>query len=38
MALPNRKIIEISPKTIIWVLVIGVLAYLLYLVRDVLAV
>ncbi len=38
MAAPNRKIIEISPKTILWVLIIGILAYLVYLVRDVLAV
>ncbi|MDP2945869.1 MAG: AI-2E family transporter [Patescibacteria group bacterium] len=38
MAGNNKTIIEISPKTIFWVLGIGVLATLLYLVRDIIAV
>jgi predicted PurR-regulated permease PerM len=38
MARGERTIIEISPKTIFWVLFIGVLAYLLYIVRDIVAV
>ncbi|MCX6813782.1 MAG: AI-2E family transporter [Candidatus Azambacteria bacterium] len=38
MAAGNRTIIEISPKTIFWVLGIGILAVLIYMVRDVLCV
>lgn len=38
MAGNSKTIIEISPKTIFWVLGIGVLATLLYLVRDIIAV
>ena len=38
MARGERTIIEVSPKTIFWVLFIGVLAYLLYIVRDIVAV
>lgn len=34
----KRTIIEISPKTILWVLLIGVLAVLLFMVRDILGV
>lgn len=35
---PQKTIIEISPKTMFWALTIGVLAVLVYLVRDILAV
>lgn len=35
---PSRKIIEISPKTILWVLLIGILSVLLFMVRDIIAV
>jgi len=38
MAEGNRTIIEISPKTVFWVLGIGVLAALLYMVRDIVCV
>lgn len=38
MATRDRTIIEISPKTMFWVLGIGVLAVLVYMVRDVIAV
>ena len=38
MATSNRTIIEISPKTIFWVLGIGILAVLFYIVRDIVAV
>ena len=38
MAGNNRTIIEISPKTIFWALGIGVLAVLVYMVRDVITV
>lgn len=34
----SRKIVEISPKTILWVLLIGVLSILLFMVRDIIAV
>lgn len=36
--LPQRTIIEISPKTIFWVLGIGALAILVFMVRDIIAV
>ena len=38
MAGDSKTIIEISPKTIFWVLGIGVLAVLVYMVRDIIAV
>lgn len=38
MVAENRTIIEISPKTIFWVLGIGILAVLLYMVRDIIGV
>ncbi len=38
MAGDNRTIIEISPKTVFWVLGIGILAVLLYMVRDIVCV
>lgn len=38
MAVNNKTIIEISPKTIFWALGIGVLAILVYMVRDIIAV
>ncbi len=38
MAGNSKTIIEISPKTIFWVLGIGVLAVLIYMVRDIVAV
>ncbi len=38
MASSSRTIIEISPRTIFWALGIGVVAVLLYMVRDILAV
>ncbi|MDP2638780.1 MAG: AI-2E family transporter [Candidatus Azambacteria bacterium] len=38
MAVDNRKIIEISPKTMFWALGIGALAVLAYMVRDVISV
>jgi len=38
MPLSNRTIIEISPKTILWVLLIGVLATLLFMVREIIGV
>ncbi len=37
MAESKRTIIEISPKTMLWVLVIGILVILLFMVRDILA-
>ena len=38
MAISKRTIIEISPKTMLWALLIGVLVVLLFMVRDILAV
>ena len=38
MAGGSKTIIEISPKTIFWVLGVGVLAVLIYMVRDIIAV
>lgn len=38
MVTSKRTIIEISPKTILWVLLIGVLAALLFMVRDIIAI
>ncbi|MCX6813374.1 MAG: AI-2E family transporter [Candidatus Azambacteria bacterium] len=38
MAADNRTIIEISPKTIFWALGVGVLAVLVFMVRDIIAV
>lgn len=38
MAVNKRTTIEISPKTILWVLLIGVLAVLLFMVRDIIGV
>ncbi len=38
MAEGNRTIIEISPKTVFWALGIGILAVLLYMVRDIVCV
>ncbi len=38
MAASSRKIIEISPKTIFWVIGIGILAVLVYTVRDIILV
>jgi len=38
MAEGGRKIIEISPKTMFWALGIGILAVLLYMVRDIIGV
>ena len=38
MAGDSKTIIEISPKTIFWVLGIGVLAVLVYMVGDIIAV
>ena len=38
MASSSRTIIEISPKTIFWILGIGILAALLYMVRDIIGV
>ena len=38
MASSSRKIIEISPKTMLWALLIGVLAVLLFMVRDIIGV
>ena len=38
MALSSRKIVEISPKTMIWALLIGALSVLLFMVRDIIGV
>lgn len=38
MAVNKRTIIEISPKTILWALLIGVLSVLLFMVRDIIGV
>ncbi len=38
MAVGKRTIIEISPKTILWTLLIGVLSVLLFMVRDIIGV
>src|SRR3990167_10607478 len=38
MAVSRKTIIEISPKTMLWALLIGVLVVLLFMVRDIIAV